>query len=287
MKRTIFSAMALLLSAVAGCGGSTTGTNACASVTCATDQFCDGATGACRTASVCATVTCGAGTICDGTAGSTTAGQCVTPTCGATQCTNGQVCSASATCVNPGVPALGVQIDRMGRPAVNTALTNPYGIYVPQGATAPDTTDITRGYYNADANVQGWGTAWTPTIATNLIILDGLDAGTCGNQFAFDATGATPAAKVGTLALTLANDALLVDTSKSTCAGATPAAGYLAVEIGLVTKTPNTTCGGRTLSYDVIDTTYSALVGGATATTDNIAEVTKPTAAFPFFANPI
>lgn len=284
MKRTIFSAMALLLGAMAGCNGSTTGSNACASVTCATDQFCDGATGACRTASVCATVTCGAGTVCDGTAGSPTSGQCVTPTCGATQCTNGQVCSAStATCVNPGVPMLGVQIDRMGRPAVNTALTNPYGIYTPAGAQAPETTDITRAYYNADANQPGWATAWTPTITANLAVLDGLDAGVCGNQFAYAA-----ATKYGTLATVLANDALLLDTSKSTCAGATADRGYLAVEVGLVTGTANTTCGGRTLSYDVIDTTYSALaIGMLTGVTDGIAEVTKPTAAFPFFANPI
>lgn len=285
MKRTIFSAMALLLGAVAGCGsGGTTTTGPCATVTCQTDQFCDFATGACKAASVCATVSCSAGTVCDGTPGSATVGQCVRPTCGATQCTNGQVCSAtSATCVNPGVPALGVQIDRMGRPAVNTALTNPYGVFVPQGQTTPDTTDITRSLYNGDANQQGWATAWGAAITANIAILDGLDAGICGNQFAY-----TAANKYSTLASVLVNDALLMDTSKSTCAGATADRGYLAVEAGLVTGTPNTTCGGRTLSYDVIDATYSVLaIGMLTGVTDGIAEVTKPAAAFPYFQPPI
>jgi hypothetical protein len=281
MKKTIFSAMALLLGAVAGCGSSGS-SGACATVTCQASQFCDAATGTCKEASVCAGVSCTAGTVCDGTAGSTTAGKCVAQTCGATQCTNGQVCSqATATCVNPGVPALGVQIDRMGRPAVNTALTNPYGV---SGAQPSDTTDITRAYYNADADQTKWSANWLGAITANLAVLDGLDATVlggqkCGNQFAYN----VPAnGKYATLATTLANDALLMDTTKTACTQ------YLAVEVGLVTGTPATTCGGRTLSYDVIDTTYSALAAGTlTGVTDGIAEVTKPAAAFPYFQPPI
>ena len=283
MKRIIFSAVALLLGSVAGCGGGSTSTGACANVTCPTDQFCDGANGTCRAASVCAGVSCAAGTVCDGTAGSANAGKCVAATCGATQCTNGQVCNqATASCVNPGVPALGVQIDRMGRPAVNTALTNPYGIYTPPGAQSPETTDITRSIYNADADPTKWGANWTPAITANLAVLDGLDGTVaggqkCGNQFAY-----TAANKYTTLASVLANDALLMDTSKSTCSQ------YLAVEVGLVTGVAATTCGGRTLSYDVIDTTYSALAAGVlTGVSDGIAEVTKPAAAFPYFQPPI
>ncbi len=280
MKKTIFSAMALLLSTVAGCGGGSTSTNACATVTCQANQFCDGASGTCKEASICAGVTCAAGTVCDGTSGSATAGKCVAQTCGATQCTNGQVCNqATASCVNPGVPALGVQIDRMGRPAVNTALTNPYGV---SGAQASDTTDITRGFYNADADPTKWGANWTPAITANLAVLDGLDGTVaggqkCGNQFAY-----TAANKYTTLATVLANDALLMDTTKTTCSQ------YLAVEVGLVSGVAATTCGGRTLSYDVVDTTYSALAAGVlTGVSDGIAEVTKPAAAFPYFQPPI
>lgn len=276
MKRTIFSAMVLLLGAVAGCGGGNTtggGNNPCATVTCSTDQICDGLTGTCKAASVCATVTCSGGTICDGTPGSATVGQCVTPTCGATQCTNGQVCSTtSASCVNPGLPALGVQIDRMGRPAVNTALTNPYDLLP---AANPEPNDITKSRYNADAGpAAAWATNWTPYIRANIAILDGLDAGTCGNQFAFNQPAGTA---YGTLASILTADALQVDTSKTTCSQ------YLAVEAGVANN-----CGGRTLSYDVIDTTYSVLaIGMLTGVSDNIAEVTKPTAAFPYFQPPI
>lgn len=278
MKRTIFSAMALLLSSVAGCGGGSTTGGACANVTCSADQFCDGANGTCRAASVCAAVTCAAGTVCDGTPGSTNAGKCVAATCGATQCTNGQVCNqATASCVNPGVPALGVQIDRMGRPAVNTALTNPYGFFIPQGSQSADTTDITRSIYNADADQTKWSANWLGAITANIAILDGLDAGTCGNQFAY-----TAATKYATLATVLVNDALLMDTTRTTCSQ------YLAVEAGLVSGTAATTCGGRTLSYDVIDTTYSVLaIGALSGVSDNIAEVTRPTAAFPFFQPPI
>lgn len=280
MKRIIFSAVALLLGSVAGCGGGSTSTGACANVTCPTDQFCDGANGTCRAASVCAGVSCAAGTVCDGTPGSANAGKCVAATCGATQCTNGQVCNqATASCVNPGVPALGVQIDRMGRPAVNTALTNPYGIYTPPGAQSPETTDITRSIYNADADQTKWSANWLGTITANIAILDGLDGGVCGNQFAYN----NPAnSKYATLATVLVNDALLMDTSKTTCNQ------YLAVEAGLVSGTPAATCGGRTLSYDVIDTTYSVLsIGALSGVTDGIAEVTRPAAAFPFFQPPI
>ena len=276
MKRTFFSAMALLLGTVAGCGSSGS-SGPCATVTCQASQFCDAANGTCKEASVCAGVSCSAGTVCDGTSGSATAGKCVAQTCGATQCTNGQVCSQpTATCVNPGPPALGVQIDRMGRPAVNTALTNPYGI---SGAQASDTTDITRAFYNADADQTKWSANWLTAITANLAILDGLDGGNCGNQFAYN----VPAnGRYSTLATTLVNDALLMDTSKTTCSQ------YLAVEAGLVTGTPATTCGGRTLSYDVIDTTYSVVaIGALTGVSDNIAEVTTPNTTFPFFKPPI
>jgi len=280
MKSSIFSAMALLLTAAAGCGSSTSTPNACSTVTCSASQFCDAATGACKTASVCAGVTCGAGTVCDG---NSAAGTCVVESCGLVTCSMGQVCNtATATCVNPGVPALGVQIDRMGRPAVNTALTNPYDLYP---TANPETSDVTKARYNSDATASGTtlATTWSPAIQKHLAILDGLDGGVCGNQFAFNFTlGTTNFPAYSFLANVLAGDALLVDTSKTTCAQ------YLAVEANATGIVANTDCGGRKLSYDTIDTTYSVLaVGSLTGVSDNIAQTSVPAATFPFFLPPI
>lgn len=288
MKRTIFSMMALLLGSVAGCGSNTTTPNngPCAAVTCAADQFCDAASGACKTASVCASASCGAGSVCDGTAGSPTAGMCVQipKTCGASQCTGGQVCDAvTAACVNPGVPALGIQIDRMGRPAVNTALTNPYDLLP---AAKPETSDTTKARYNADAATSGAtlvGT-WAPYVAANLAILDGLDGGACGNQLAYNITlGGTNMPFYTFLSSVLASDALLIDSSKTSC---TQYLGVEATALG-VAGVPANECGGRKLDYDVIDRTYSVLASGMlSGVTDNIAQTTAPLTAFPYFAPP-
>jgi len=286
MKRTIFSAMALLLASAAGCGSTTSTPSLCATVTCSASQFCDAATGACKTASVCAGVTCGAGTVCDG---NSAAGTCVVESCGLVTCTMGQVCNnATATCVNPGVPALGVQIDRMGRPAVNTALTNPFDVYTPVAGQGTETSDTTKARYNSDANPSGVGlaTTWAPAIAQHLAILDGLDA-TCFNQLAYNVTiGGVVQPTYSFLSSVLAGDALLVDSSKPSC---TQYLGVEAAALG-VAGVPANECGGRQLGYDVIDRTYSVLAAGALAgVSDGIAQpaTNVPTATFPFFAPPI
>jgi len=269
MKKSIFSTMALLLATVAGCSSTPASTGACATVTCSMNQFCDAASGACKTASACTGVSCGAGTVCDGTDGSATAGMCVAETCGATQCTGGQVCNqATLTCVKPGVPALSSLIDRMGRPAVNTALSNPFDVY-PLPVGQGESSDITKNRYNHDGNAAGWVAAWTPAISLNLALLDGLD-NVCTNQFAYNTPAGT---NYGTLAGVLADDRLLVNTTKTTCTQ------YLGVETQSATD-----CGGRTLSEDVIDVTYSAIgIGALTGVSDGIAQTNVPTANFPFF----
>lgn len=288
MKKLFLSAMALLASSIVGCAGdkcatvtcgggqfcdAATGTcragSSCAGVTCATDQICDGATGTCKASDRCAASSCSASQICDGTNG-----MCVAKDlCSTVSCTNAQVCNrASGMCENPAVPALGVQIDRMGRPAVNTALTNPYDIYPAANA---ESGEVTKGRYNADADPTMWATNWTPAIRMNLAILDGLDGGTCGNQLAF-----TAAMPYTPLAGVLAADALQVDTTRTSCTA------YLGVEVNALGIQANTECGGRTLSIDTIDATYGALIGGGT-TSDNIAQSTAPSTTFPFFANPL
>lgn len=146
----------------------------------------------------------------------------------------------------PAAPAIGTtQLDRMGRPAINTALI---GTFTSLEATKKDA-------YNANADRSTWQAMHLGEMAQNLAVFDSLDE-TCGTQVGFSSTGTTNAMAYGTLAGLLADDRLYLDTSKGTCAH------YLAVEFGVVTAMPNQTCGGRAPSYDVIDTTYTALAVG-------------------------
>jgi len=282
MTKLVFSAMALLLGVAAGCGSNTpSSTDKCATVTCGTGQYCDGATGSCRAADKCMGITCDPGESCDGATGT-----CVTlDRCSGITCTNGQVCSSvSGTCTNPLFPQLGIQIDRMGRPAVNTALTNPFDLYNGQ------TSDETKAIYNADASPSTWNTTWgsgnnmagtSGPVGLHMAIIDGLD-GTCANQFAYGLGSTLGFSKYGLLNLVLSNDALHLDSSQGTCSTAA-GAGYLSVEIATATGTTNADCGGRKLEHDVIDITYSALArNGTTGVMDNIAQTSVPSATFPF-----
>jgi len=159
---------------------------------------------------------------------------------------------------NPPKPAIAsTQVDRMGRPAVNTALTNPFGLV--SGKTTAQSEDE----YNANANPSTWATSFSAEIAANLAVFDGLD-GTCGNQLAAGTTA--NATRYSALAGVIADDRLYVRTDKTTCAL------YLAAEadaVGLTTN--NGDCGGRTPLEDTIKETYSLLViGRPTGVTDGL-----------------
>ena len=181
----------------------------------------------------------------------------------------------------------------MGRPAVNTALNHTF-----------DPNDTTKGAakdaYNADNAQAGWA-KYTPEHAGNLALFDGLDDGLRqpvprepgrrrqDSDQPDKSTARSPASR------------------RTTASGSTrqpPAATtYLAVEgtyaatAGLIPSAltmPND-CGGRTLSYDVIDITYSAVAtggigtpGALTTVSDGVtADATKTAAAaFPFLAPP-
>ena len=150
---------------------------------------------------------------------------------------------------NPSKPALGAtQVDRMGRAAVNTALTNPFGL-VPS-----KTTDQSKDDYNAAKDPASWGASFKGEIQTHLAIFDGID-GNCGNQLAAGAT--VDGTRYAGLATVLADDQLYVATDKTTCGL------YLAVEADAVGLAPgNGDCGGRTPVEDTIKETYSLLVIG-------------------------
>jgi hypothetical protein len=181
----------------------------------------------------------------------------------------------------PAPPALGAQIDRMGRPGVNTALTDPFDIVTTK------TEDAVKDAYNAEADPTKWAAEFQPWITTNLAILDALDTGAttgCGNQLLYDNT-ATGAAKYAKLAGVLVDDRLYLNT-KLPAGGTLNCTQYLGVEANAVGVT-NSDCGGRALSYDVIDTTYSVLAAGAlTGVTDGVASDSTFTTTFPFLAPP-
>jgi len=170
----------------------------------------------------------------------------------------------------PPAPALGTQIDRIGRPGVSTALIAPFEA----DATAKGTK---KDDYNA-AGQDTWA-SFAAEISANLAIYDALDT-VCGNQLAAGATATE--GRYGTLGVVLSDDRLWVNTASTTCTT------YLAVEANATGILTNTDCGGRRFGYDVIDTTYSVLaVGAFGGVTDGIAaDDGMPSATFPFLAAP-
>lgn len=142
------------------------------------------------------------------------------------------------------------QIDRMGRPAVNTALI---------GA---DRKDI----YNMATDPATWAASFQTEMAAALDFVDGLE-GMTGNALLGDSTA---------LAGVLVDDRLVVAVDVSACDQ------YLAVELG---DTAN--CGGRTLSMDVMDTTLDALVAFGAGVGDGVDSNDREFLGdFPFLATP-
>lgn len=142
------------------------------------------------------------------------------------------------------------QIDRMGRPGINTALIN----------LVPATGSALKDAYNRAEGVANWK-PFEAEMAGNLAALDTLDGAP---------NAVLPAAA---LAGVLVDDRLIIDVSKPACNE------YLAVELGVAGK-----CGGRTLARDVIDDTFGAVVGPGVS--DNVANDSVFLTAFPFLGEP-
>lgn len=141
------------------------------------------------------------------------------------------------------------QIDRMGRPGINTVLVDLL--------SSTGKKDI----YNRLATPAEWAAQFTSHFQGNIAALDTLD-GTTGNAL-------LPAAA---LAGVLVDDRLIIDVSKPACDA------YLAVELGVAQ------CGGRTLARDVIDDSLGALVGPGVS--DNVANDSVFLNTFPFVGAP-
>jgi hypothetical protein len=166
------------------------------------------------------------------------------------------------------VPQLGTQVDRMGRPAINTALNNTFQA---DQAVKDEQKDV----WNQTTPDQ-WAT-FTPEVAANLGILDSLDAN-CGNQLL--AGPDAVAGRYDTLANILANDRLWLKLDALTCEE------YLGVEAAAV-GAPINDCGGRRLADDVVERSYSVLAAGVLSGIDDTidAEPGKTSGdAFPFLA---
>ncbi len=226
---TIFAAVSIALftaaSAATGCSSSTSST---------------AGTGGATSSSASTTGTGGTTTA---STGSATGGTTTSSTTSSTSSTTGTGGSS-----NPAPPTIGMQLDRMGRPAINTALNHAF-----DGTAAAGTA---KDAYNADSAPAGWAAAYTAQFEANLAIIDALD-GTCGNQLGYTASTPLAASDYGLIGGALTNDVIYVNT-----AGAT-ATQYLAVEANALGVVVNTDQGGRKLNYVVLDTTYSALAIGA------------------------
>jgi hypothetical protein len=175
----------------------------------------------------------------------------------------------------PSAPTLGSQVDRKGRPAINTALNQ---AFILENGMA--STDAARGMaeddYNADGAAASWAGDYAEVFRSNIAIVDSVD-GICGNNVAFDALSLP---NYTALATVLANDWLVVKGDAVQCDN------YLGVETTTLGLTTSDDCGGRRPADDVVDASYGAL-SGASGFGDNIG----PTAAaqvtaFPYLASP-
>ena len=145
------------------------------------------------------------------------------------------------------------QIDRNGRPAINTALMG----------SVRDNPAL-KDAYNRATNPAMWDAVFRSEFEFSLTALDGLD-GAAGNGV----TGLS----IPALAGVLLDDRLIIDTRIPTCGQ------YLAVELGLTTA-----CGGRTLDADVIDVSLAGLVGPGVS--DNVANDSVLLSNFPVMGVP-
>lgn len=197
--------------------------------------------------------------------------------------TSGGTVMDMATASNP-APKVGAQIDRMGRAAINTALTDPFGLVV------NTTTDAFKDAYNAESNPAMWQSKFMTAMQTNLAVLDAADT-VCGNSVGVMGDGVDAGNRYAFIAGVLADDELYVNATSGTCGL------YLAVEanaLGLSAAASD--CGGRTPLEDVADESYTLLTAGVAAflsnphaVTDGIdadADHTASTTDFPFLQAP-
>lgn len=171
----------------------------------------------------------------------------------------------------PPRPALGAQIDRVGRPLVSRLWIAPL--------EEPAIREVARDAYNM-AGAGAWPISREP-IAQSLAFYDAFD-GRCGNQLLADAQVIPE--RYYALATLLADDRLYLNAAAQECRQ------FLAVELAATGTEPSFAldCGGRTPSVDPVDVLYSiSTIGAWTGVDDGLSVDERPTTSeFPFLAPP-
>ncbi len=168
---------------------------------------------------------------------------------------------------------LNVRIERVGRPEVKNMMLGPR-----QFDTVNRDLEIRDLYNMEDAfDLQdGYLGAYRARLNANLGFWDGLDDTI---DWPLDADGAHPLTEL------VLDDFLVVDVSKPYVA----TGSYLDIELAALDGRPHSTCGGRTLNDDVIDTMFTLLVnaGNGPVIRDGVDRSTRPASeSFPYLSPP-
>jgi hypothetical protein len=165
-----------------------------------------------------------------------------------------------------------IRIERMGRPEIKNFIMSPK-----QFDTVNRDLEI-RDLYNAEdtfALSQDYLGAYRSRMSANLAYFDRLDGKTA---WPLDDQGNHPLTEL------LLADFLVVDMSKPYSED-----GCYEIETALLAGRPHTTCGGRSLNDDIVDTLYTLLVGGVDGPriSDGVDHATQPaTRTFPYLNSP-
>jgi Domain of unknown function (DUF4331) len=183
---------------------------------------------------------------------------------------SGPLLAVVAETVTSGSPS--VRLERMGRPEIKNFIMS-----IKKYDTVNRDLEI-RDLYNAEdafSLSQDYAGAYRARLNANLAYFDRLDGKT---DWPPDARGTHPLTEL------LLADFLVVDTSKPFSEE-----GYLEIETALLAGREHTTCGGRSLNHDIVDTLYTLLAGGADGPriSDGVDQPTRPaTHSFPYLVSP-
>ncbi|MEV6118786.1 DUF4331 family protein [Streptomyces sp. NPDC052109] len=165
-----------------------------------------------------------------------------------------------------------IQLERMGRPEIKNVVLSSK-----KYDTVNRDLEIRDLYNEEDTfNIRpDYAAAYRARFNANLAWFDGLDGKT---DWPLDEQGAHPLTEL------LLADFLVVDLSKPFSED-----GCFEIETALAAGRPHTTCGGRSLNDDIVDTLYTLLVGGVDGErlSDGVDQATKPaTHTFPYLNAP-
>jgi hypothetical protein len=183
---------------------------------------------------------------------------------------SGPLLAAVAETVIAGSPS--ARLERMGRPEIKNFTLQPQKF-----DTVNRDLEI-RDLYNAEDTFSlnpAYAGAYRARLNANLAYFDRLD-GTI--DWPPDDQGTHPLTEL------LLADFLVVDMSKPFSDE-----GYLEIETALLAGRQHTTCGGRSLNHDMVDTYYTLLVGGVDGAriSDGVGQATRPAGrSFPYLVSP-